>query len=377
MQRLVLLTGIPIGVIALGGLLILLSPADTTHWFVLNERFIRQIAYLLIAVVLIYVCAHVAPTHYRNRSLVLGLYGVTLFLLIAVLFFGSSIKGARAWFDVGFFSFQPADFGKIGLILILSLYYSKRHMLIGNLRYVVGSLMYVVVPVGLILMQPDLGSALVYLAIWFGIVVSAGLPARYIGVLVGGVIAVSVVSWFFLFAEYQKDRIRAFMDPSTDPYGSGYNVTQALIAVGSGQVWGKGFGQGTQSRLGYLPEYHTDFIFASFVEEWGMIGALVIITASGVFVTAIFLSARSAPSNVEALYAVGFGWMIMTHVVINVGMNVGLVPVTGLPMPFMSFGGSHIASEAIGLGIWYALMRRQVKSRTTGDVEYFGPSQFA
>jgi rod shape determining protein RodA len=180
--------------------------------------------------------------------------------------------------------------------------------------------------------------------------------------------------WGFVFKDYQKDRIMTFLNPLADVRGAGYNAYQSMIAVGSGQLIGKGVGFGTQSRLNFLPEYETDFIFASFSEEWGFIGSLIVLLCYGIILWRITRLAINGQTNFEILYAVGLGVYFVTHIIINIGMNIGILPVTGITLPFMSYGGSHLVAESIGLGILFSLYRHhKTVHRDDMNYEFLGP----
>jgi rod shape determining protein RodA len=211
----------------------------------------------------------------------------------------------------------------------------------------------------IIVRQPDLGSALVYLSMWLGLLVLAGIPLKYIiGAISLGGISLPII--YELLHDYQKKRISTFLNPLLDPKGAGYNAIQAMISVGSGQLFGRGFGRGTQSLLRFLPERHTDFIFASFSEEFGLIGSLVLLLIFFfMFLRLLKQASRKVNEPLAYLYISGLFIMLFTHVVINVGMNIGIVPITGITLPFVSAGGSSLITVFIGLGIYVSAIQRQ------------------
>jgi rod shape determining protein RodA len=294
---------------------------------------------------------------FRDSRYVVLLYSISLALLVFVLIFGKTVKGAQSWFTVGAFSFQPTDIVKIAVIAMLAKYFSRRHIEIKRIRHLLISALYVLVPIGLIMLQPDFGSAMVISMLWLGMALVSGISKKHIFVVVGVAVVTFLIAWVALFKPYQKARIMTFVNPTADIRGSGYNAYQSVIAVGSGGVLGKGFGYGTQSRLNYLPEYETDFIFAAFAEEWGLIGALIIVASFGVLLWRVIVHAKFGASNFETLFCVGYAIAIFTHVIINIGMNIGIMPVTGIPLPFMSYGGSHLLGECIGLGMILSMAR--------------------
>ncbi len=335
--------------------------------------FNHQLLWLGIGLCLAFIISQSDMRFFRDSRYVVLSYLCSLALLVLVLLVGKTVKGSQSWFSFGSFSFQPTDIVKLLVIIVLAKYLSRRHVEIARIKHLLVSVLYVLVPVGLILLQPDFGSAMVLAAIWLGMALIAGIRKRHI-LLVGGIALVAfLVAWFGLFKPYQKARIETFLNPTADIRGSGYNAYQSVIAVGSGGVLGKGFGYGTQSRLNYLPEYQTDFIFAAFAEEWGFFGALIIIGSFCVFIWRIIVHARRGASNFETLFCAGYAICIFSHVVVNIGMNMGIMPVTGIPLPFMSYGGSHLLGECIGLGIILSMARYERASHPDDmHNEFFG-----
>jgi len=278
-------------------------------------------------------------------------------LLLLLFFLGHTAKGAQSWFSVGSFSFQPSDMMKLVVILILAKYFSRRHIEIGNLRHIFISGIYAFIPFLLVFLQPDFGSAIIIFCIWFGMTLVSGISKRHFLLVIGIMIVAFIFLWAFVFEPYQKARIVNFVQPLSNIHGSGYNVYQSTIAVGSGQLLGKGVGFGTQSRLNFLPEYQTDFIFAAFSEEWGFIGVIILFILLGLITWRILHIALLGTTNFEILYGVGLAIYFMIHFIINIGMNIGIMPVTGITLPFMSYGGSHLLTEFIGIGILMGMSR--------------------
>jgi rod shape determining protein RodA len=319
--------------------------------------FNRQLMWVGVGILVVLLLAKSDMRFFRDSRYVVFLYLGSLALLILVLLVGKTVKGAQSWFSFGGISLQPTDFVKLIVIAVLAKYFSRRHIEIARIKHLLVSVLYVLVPIGLIMLQPDFGSAMIVGILWLGMALVSGISKRHIFVVVGVGIMVFGIAWGVFFKPYQKARIMTFVNPTADIRGSGYNAYQSVIAVGSGGLLGKGFGYGTQSRLNYLPEYQTDFIFAAFAEEWGLFGALVIIASFSVFLGRIILHARRGATNFETLFCVGYAIFIFSHVIINIGMNIGIMPVTGIPLPFMSYGGSHILGECIGLGIILSMAR--------------------
>ncbi|MFH0846330.1 MAG: rod shape-determining protein RodA [Patescibacteria group bacterium] len=295
--------------------------------------------------------------------------GILSFLFIS----GSVFQGAQSWFSVGFLSFQPSDFVKLVLILLLAKYFSKRHIEIANFRHILVSGFYAFVFFVLVLLQPDFGSAIIIFFIWLGMVLVSGISKKHLFVVFGVGALAFIVLWFNVFQDYQKNRILTFINPMADIQGAGYNAYQSTIAVGSGQLLGKGVGFGTQSRLQFLPEYQTDFIFSAFAEEWGFVGVILLFIFFALVIWRILKNALLGASNFEVLYCLGLAVMIISHFTVHVGMNVGLLPVTGITLPFMSYGGSHLLMEYTALGILMGMRRySRVAHREDLNNEFLG-----
>jgi rod shape determining protein RodA len=336
--------------IALGGIVTMMSFSES------SANALHQVIWFIIGGLVVWAIAHINVRFLRDSRYISLVYIASLMLLVFVLA-THKINGAKSWFSLGGFAFQPVDMVKLLVILMLAKYFSRRHIEIQNIKHLAISALYALLPIGLIMLQPDFGSAMVIAFLWLGMALVAGISKKHLAVLFGIGIVLFTCSWMFLFKPYQKERIITFVNPGHDIRKSGYNVYQSMIAVGSGGVVGKGLGYGTQSRLHYLPEYKTDFIFAAFTEEWGFIGALVVICGFALFLWRVLLHAERGATNFETLFCVGYVILILGHVIINIGMNIGIMPVTGVPLPFMSYGGSHILAECIGLGIIISMSR--------------------
>jgi rod shape determining protein RodA len=287
--------------------------------------------------------------------------------LLLIFLFGSVVKGAQSWFHIGGLALQPSDPAKLVLILILAKYFSRRHVEIAHARHIFVSGAYAAVLFLLVFFQPDFGSAIIIFFIWLGMVLVSGISKRHlIAILLTGALTFAGL-WLYGFADYQKQRILTFIHPYTDLQGSGYNAYQATIAIGSGGLLGKGVGYGTQSKLRFLPEYETDFIFSAFAEEWGFVGIMLLFLLYGIVFWRVVAAALSGETNFEILFGAGVGVLILSHFVIHIGMNIGLLPVTGTTVPFMSYGGSHLITEFTALGILMG-MRRHARSAHKEDV---------
>lgn len=324
----------------------------TMNSFVAPSYFFnRQIIWLTVSIVACFWLSSVDPRFLRRSGIVVLVYVILLAFLAALILFGHTVKGAKGWFSLGLFSLQPADFVKISLILILAKYFSRRHIEIAHFRHIFVSGLYALLPFVLILLQPDFGSAVIIFIIWLGMIMASGVSKRHLLFVTGTALLAFGVLWFAVFTGNQKSRIVSFIHPLADIQGAGYNAFQSTIAVGSGQLLGKGVGFGTQSRLRFLPEYQTDFIFAAFAEEWGFIGVIILFTLFSIIIWRIANIAMLGATNFETLFGVGLAIFLMSHFAVNIGMNIGLLPVTGLTLPFTSYGGSHLLTEFIGLGL--------------------------
>lgn len=275
------------------------------------------------------------------RRLAWPLYALGIVLLIWVLVAGESVLGATRWIDLGWLQFQPSEFIKVGVILALAKLMAARYDDMGKLRYFGLSLLAVALPAVLIAVQPDLGSSIVVGFIWLVMILAASVNKWHLL----GVIAVAAIILPLAIgglAPYQRDRLQTFLDPAADPQGAGYNVAQATIAVGSGGLFGRGLTSGSQSQLNFIPSQHTDFVFAVLAEKLGFVGAAVALSLFVLLMVRVIVVARRTDDRFGFFLAVGTLGLLLSHVVINIGMNVQLLPVTGLPLPLMSFGGTNL-----------------------------------
>lgn len=295
----------------------------------------------------------------RLFSFAYRIYMATILLLLAVIVLGLTVKGSRSWFGLGSFRIQPAEFGKVALAIVLG-----KHLCRFPPRTpssFAGTILLAALTGGLVLIQPDAGSAMVYGVIAFAALVVAGTPGKYSLSLVGSGIALLPFAWSLL-KEYQKSRLLVFLDPWSDPLGAGYNVIQSRIAIGSGGLFGKGFMQGMQSKLRFLPEPHTDFIFSVFSEEFGFLGAIFVLLLFGfLFWRLIDVGIRTKDARAKILVAGIVAW-IWFQVVESIGMSMGLLPITGLPLPLMSYGGSSLLALSIALALVQSVYISTLKS---------------
>ena len=293
------------------------------------------------------------------------LYIIGIVLLILVLLFGQKVRGVTSWFSFGAFSFQPSEPVKLILIIVLAKYFAKYHDQMHRMRHILIPAFYVAIPAVLVLAQPDFGSALIMVIIWLGMILVSGIRWRDLFVIMLAGFAIFGILWQFVLESYQKARFITFINPNFDPLGSGYNLIQAIIAIGSGGIFGKGLGQGTQSQLKFLPEVQTDFIFAAAAEELGFIGAVLIIVLFGVIFMRLMKISITSDDNFVKMLSAGALIMIASHAIINMGMNMGIAPITGIPLPFISYGGSFILTLFILLGILQSAAARSRKTIET------------
>lgn len=285
------------------------------------------------------------------RSLHVYLYGLALAVLAAVLIFGTTIRGTKGWFYLFGFNLQPVEFVKIIMILILAAFLARLALGINNFKYFSLSALLAALPMVLVMWQPDFGSAIIIGAIWLLMVLAVGFPRKYyLLVALAGAVLI-VVFWFFVFQEYQKNRVLDFLNPGANVQASGYNISQAIIAVGSGGLTGKGVGFGSQSQLKFLPEAQTDFIFAVIAEELGFLGVVLVLSFYFLFFFRSYRLIRTIKDDFGIYVLIGLSGLIFIQMFINIGMNLGIMPVVGLPLPFVSYGGSSLISLLIGVGI--------------------------
>ena len=333
-----------------------------------NLFFNRQIIWIVVATIFMFLAMIPDYRFLRTGNTIFYIFVTTIVTLMAVLVIGDITLGAQSRFDLGFFSFQPSDPAKLVLILVLAKYFAKRHEEIADFKHIVISGTYAFCVFGLVFIQPDFGSASILFFVWLGMVLVSGIKIRHlVTVFLIGVIVFGLM-WHFVFFEYQKQRIMTFLNPLSDIRGSGYNAYQSTVAIGSGNLVGKGIGYGTQSKLLFLPEYETDFIFAAFAEEWGLFGVLMLFVFFTAVIWRLLWHANNGATNFERLFASGVAILFTAHFFVHVGMNIGLLPVTGTTVPFLSYGGSHLITELIAVGMVMGMSRYTTTHYTAKDL---------
>lgn len=338
-----------------------------------STYFYKQLSWICVSLIVFFILSFIDFRFLRKTWVSVTLFLSSCTVLVILFVVGQVVKGAVSWFKFGLLSFQPSDPIKLVIIIILAKYFSRRHIDIADFRHIFISGLYAFAIFALILIQPDFGSAIIIFLVWFGMVLVSGLSKKHLMLLIATGILVFVGLWNFGFKDYQKNRILNFVNPLGDIHGTGYNAYQSTIAVGSGQIWGKGVGYGTQSRLKFLPEFQTDFIFSAFAEEWGFAGVIILFTFFGIVMWRIISISMYGETNFEILFGSGLAILIIVHFFINIGMNIQLLPVTGTTLPFLSYGGTHLLTEFTGLGILMGMRRyRRIAHRDEIKNEFIG-----
>ncbi|MFA5877808.1 MAG: rod shape-determining protein RodA [Candidatus Staskawiczbacteria bacterium] len=286
----------------------------------------------------------------NNSYLILVLYFFALLLLAGVFILAPEIRGKRGWYKIGAFSFDPIEPLKIILIILLAKYFSMRHAEMYKPRHIIFSGIYVFLPALLIFFQPDAGAVLILLIVWVSILFISGIKMRHLLILSLCAILLLMFSWQFLLKDYQRQRVLDFAFPR-DPFGGSWSQSQAAIAIGSGEIFGRGFTNGSQTQYGFLPEPHTDFAFSVIAEEFGLVGVSAVFACYFILIWRIIKIAIHSRSNFPRLFASGFTIVLIAQFFINVGMNVGVMPVIGIYLPLISYGGSGLVGTFVGLGI--------------------------
>lgn len=323
-------------------------------------NFQKQLLFAGIGIVLLFVFSFVDYYFLRSLNRYIFLFGILL--LVAVLIFGDTVRGTKGWFNLSGFSLQPVEFVKIILILFLSHYFASLATKVKTTKHFIVSFAYTLVFIFLVMLQPDFGSALILASIWLVLILAADFNLKYFALI--GLVAVILFSsaWFFFFKDYQKGRIMTFINPTANSLDSGYNISQAIIAVGSGGLTGKGVGFGSQSQLKFLPEAQNDFIFAVIAEELGFLGVILVLFFYFLLFFRAFKVLGKINNDFGIYFLIGASGLIFIQMFINIGMNMGMMPVVGLPLPFISYGGSSLLSLMIIVGIMQNII---IKSKTS------------
>jgi len=337
------------------GLVALYSVAIAKNDF---GNFGKQIIFFVVGFLLMVAVSFFDYRILRNNSyLILVLYGICLLLLAGLHFFAPITRGTRGWYKIGVLSLDPIELMKIVLVILLAKYFSMRHVEMYKIRNIIFSGIYVLLPAFLVFIKPDLGGVMVLVAIWLGILLVSGIKIKHFVILSLCFLLVAGFAWGFLLKDYQKERVTSFLIPQ-DYLGASWSQNQTKISIGSGQIFGQGLAKGSQVQYGFLPEPHTDFIFSVIAEEWGMVGVLVLFLVYGYLTWRVLKIAIKSESNFPRLFASGFAIILIAQFFINIGMNLSFLPVVGIYLPFISYGGSGLIGNFIGLGILQSMKMR-------------------
>jgi rod shape determining protein RodA len=320
------------------------------------DRVGSELMNIVVALVVMRLVAQVPPQ--RLLHLALPIYVLGIVLLIAVALFGDVSKGARRWLNLGFMRLQPSELMKIATPLMLAWYFQKREAMISLRDYFLAAVI-LLAPTALIARQPDLGTAVLVFAAGCYVIFFAGLPWKIIVAGLIAAVAAAPMAWSFLH-DYQRARILTMLDPEKDPLGRGFHIIQSTIAIGSGGIFGKGWGQGTQAQLEFIPERHTDFIFAVISEEFGLIGNIVLLVLYALLIGRGLMIAANAPTLFSRLMAGAMTMIFFTYAFVNMGMVSGILPVVGVPLPFVSYGGTALVTLFIGVGILMSIHKHRM-----------------
>jgi rod shape determining protein RodA len=330
-------------------------------------NFQKQLIFAGIGIFLLFLFSFFDYRVFKNDPhLIFILYILCILGLVGLFFFAPEIRGVKSWYKIGPISIDPIEFTKLVLVLLLAKYFTTRHVEMYRIYHILFSGLYVLVPSILIFLQPDLGSVLILIALWVAILIISGIKLRAFLVLMLCGLLVLALGWVSLLKDYQKERIATFILPQTDPIRTGWSQSQAKIAIGSGSILGQGFGQGSQTQYGFLPEPQTDFIFSTIAEEFGLVGVTVLLSLFLVLIWRIVKIAILATSNFVRLFASGFAVLLISQIFINIGMNLGILPVIGIPLPLISYGGSSLIATLVGLGIIQSI-RSRILFHSFGD----------
>jgi len=319
-------------------------------------NFKKQIFFFLAGIFLMFLFSFFDWRNFRETRIIFILYLISLFLLLGLFFFAPRIRGAKSWYKFDQFSFDPTEFVKVILILLLAKYFSAKHIEMYRLRHILISGFYVFLPSLLIFLQPDLGSVLILIVFWVGVLIISGINLRQFLLLIFIFLIIFILGWNFFLKDYQKQRIISLFSP-LDPLGISWSQNQSKIAIATGGIFGQGIKKGSQTQLGFLPEPQTDFIFAAIAEETGLIGILILLFLFSILIWRIIKIAIETDNNFSRLFASGFAILLVCQVFINLGMNIGILPIIGIPLPFISYGGSNLIANFLTLGILQSIKK--------------------
>lgn len=343
-----------------GCILFLTAASLATIYSARPNLFWQQLVWFMFAWAAIFILAQIDWRPLINyRWIIFAIYFFSIALLVVTYFFAPMIRHTRSWLVFGPIQFQASEIAKLGLVILYSYFFARCHISIARWQNLLISFIYFLLPTGFVLLQPDTGSALIIFGLWVGYLFISGIRWKHIliGIIIAGMLG--FWGWHGFLKEYQKERIIGLFNPDYDPLGVNYSVIQSKIAIGSAGFLGKGFHRGTQVQLGFLPEPATDFIFAAFTEEWGLAGAFLLIGSFGALIFRIIKAGFLSDNNFAKLVCLGATIVFILHFIFNVGSNIGLLPVVGLPFPFFSYGGSSIIANALLVSIVQSIVVRR------------------
>lgn len=343
-----ILIGSSIALVAIGELSIWSSSTARNDF----ANFEKQLIFFWVGIFAMFAISFFDYRLIRNNSaLILFLYAVGIAALAGLLLFAPEIRGTKAWYRIGGISIDPIEYMKVILVFMMAKYFALRHVEVYRIRHIALTGIYFAIPIVLIALQPNLGPVLILGILWIVLLLIAGIRFQHLfGILAVGILIFSL-GWTFILLDYQKSRIASFLEPELDPLGIGWSQLQSQIAIGNGGMFGQGFAQGTQTQYGFLSEPQNDFVFSAIAEEFGLFGACLVFLLLLLLIWRVVRIGINSQDNFSRLYASGFATLLIAHIFINVGMNLGLLPIIGLSLPFVSYGGSSLIVTYIGLGV--------------------------
>lgn len=349
-----ILIGSSFGLVGIGALSIYSSSIARNDF----SNFEKQLIFFGVGLLAMFLISRFDYRLLRNDPyVILFLYVAGIAALAGLFLFAPEIRGTRAWYRIGDISVDPIEYVKIILVVLLAKYFALRHIEVYRIRHILFTGIYFVIPIVLIALQPNLGPVLILGILWIILLLVAGIRFRHLfGILALGIL-IFALGWSFFLLEHQKNRIVSFLEPELDPLGIGWSQLQSQIAIGNGGIFGQGFGHGTQTQYGFLSEPQNDFIFAAVAEEFGLLGIFMLFLLLALLIWRVIKIGIVAQDNFARLYAAGLATLLIAHTFINVGMNLGLLPIIGLSLPFVSYGGSSLIVTYIGLGILQSIKR--------------------
>ncbi len=328
-------------------------------------NFKKQIVFALAGITLVFLVSLMDWRILRNQPyLITILYIIGCLSLAGLFFFAPEVRAVKGWYRIGPLSLDPVEFTKIILVLLLAKYFSVRHVEVYRIRHIFYSGLYILVPSILLFFQPNMGQILILVALWLVVLLVSGIRIKTFLVIILVLLMLLALGWSVVLKDYQKERIASFILPQFEPLGAGWSRTQAQIAIGSGGLWGQGFMQGSQTQYGFLPESQTDFIFSSIAEEFGLLGISVVFMLFLILIWRIIKISIKSQTNFPRLFTVGFVILLFSQIFIHIGMNLGILPIIGIPLPLVSYGGSSLVSTLLGIGIMLAMWRGRLAFRS-------------